>query len=151
LSGMATGLSLTTDVDDLALSYLATVQSLAYGTRHIIEALVARGHQIATIVMTGSGLNNPVLVAEHADATGLPVVLPAEADSVLLGAAVLASVASGHQPSLGAAMRSMARARAVVDPRPELAGYHDAKYAVYRRMHDDQLAYRAIMDDADGR
>ena len=34
--------------------------------------------------------------------------------------------------------------------RPEAGGevvrrYHDAKYAVFRRMHDDQMAYRALM------
>ena len=150
LSGTATGLSLTTDVDDLALSYLAAVQSLAYGTRHIVETLVAEGHEVRTILMTGSGMHNRLLVAEHADATGLPVVLPAEADSVLLGAAVLAGVASGHHPSIGAGMRRMARPGAVVEPRPGLGAYHDAKYAVYRRMHADQLAYRAIMDGTSG-
>lgn len=145
LRGAVTGLSLATDIDDLAIGYRARLQALAYATRHIIDALVDGGYPIDTIMMTGSGATNPVLVAEHADATGLPVVLPEEPDAVLLGAAILASVAAGHQPSIEAAMAAMSRAGQVIHPRHEQRAYHDAKYAVYRRMHADQLAYRELM------
>jgi hypothetical protein len=42
-------------------------------------------------------------------------------------------------------MAAMSRAGAVIEPSPATQGYHDAKYAVFQRMHADQLAYRALM------
>ena len=84
---------------------------------------------------------------EHADATGCRVVLPAEPEAVLLGAALLGAVASGAQPSVLAAMAAMNRAGAVIEAGTgEVARYHRAKYAVFRRMHGDQLAYRGLME-----
>ncbi|HEY4119519.1 MAG TPA: hypothetical protein VGM56_16740, partial [Byssovorax sp.] len=83
---------------------------------------------------------------EHADATGCRVVLPAEPEAVLLGSAILGAVASGDQPSVLDAMAAMNRAAGVVAPSLEAADYHARKHAVFLRMHDDQMAYRALMD-----
>src|SRR5439155_161089 len=95
-SAMVPGLCATED--DLAVLYLATVQAIAYGTRHILEALNAQGYGIDTILASGGGTKNPVFVREHSDVTGCRVVLPREPEAVLLGAAMLGAVASGDQP-----------------------------------------------------
>ena len=42
----------------------------------------------------------------------------------------------------------MTRLATIVDPDPRHAAYHDAKYAVYRRMLDDSAAYRTLMHGA---
>ena len=43
-------------------------------------------------------------------------------------------------------MAAMNRAGAVIEAGTgEVARYHRAKYAVFRRMHGDQLAYRGLM------
>ncbi|HEX4260642.1 MAG TPA: FGGY-family carbohydrate kinase [Acetobacteraceae bacterium] len=150
LRGMISGLSLGPDADDLARLYLATMQAIAYGTRHIIAALDARGYAIDTVLACGGHLRNPVLLAEHADATGCRIAIPEESEAVLLGAATLGAVAGGCHPDLAAAMRAMTRVRAVIEPAGGAArSYHDAKYAVFQRMHDDQIAYRALMGAAD--
>ena len=39
LTGMMTGLTLSTDKEDLALKFLATIQALAYGTKLIVDHL----------------------------------------------------------------------------------------------------------------
>jgi ribulose kinase len=62
-----------------------------------------------------------------------------------LGAAILGGVAGGVFPAIPDAMAAMSRAGAVIEPSPATQGYHDAKYAVFQRMHADQLAYRALM------
>eukprot|EP01124_Arcella_intermedia_P020780 TRINITY_DN2829_c0_g1_i5.p1 TRINITY_DN2829_c0_g1~~TRINITY_DN2829_c0_g1_i5.p1 ORF type:complete len:222 (-),score=26.00 TRINITY_DN2829_c0_g1_i5:252-917(-) len=51
LTGSIVGLTL--DPVDLPLLYLSALQSIAYGTKHIIEELNKSGHKIETIVMTG--------------------------------------------------------------------------------------------------
>lgn len=146
LRGMISGLKLTDSVDALALAYLATIQAIAHGTRHIVDALNGAGYAIDTLVATGGDIKNPVFVREHADATGCRVVLPEEDEAVLLGAAMLAAVASGATPDLVTAMRTMSRARTTLAPGgDDVRAFHEKKHRVFHRMHADQLAYRASM------
>jgi FGGY-family pentulose kinase len=147
LRGMVSGLKLSDSIDQLALLYLATIQAIALGTRHILEAINAEGYRIQTLFASGGDTKNPVFVREHADATGCRVVLPAEPEAVLLGAAILGAVAAGDQPSVLAAMGAMNRAGRVVEPAGgAVARYFADKYRVFHRLHEDQLAYRAIME-----
>ncbi|MXP65812.1 ribulokinase [Roseomonas sp. M0104] len=146
LRGMVSGLRLSATADDLALLYLATVQAIAYGTRHIIEAMNAEGYAIDTVLACGGGTKNPVFLREHADATGCRVVLPREPEAILLGAAMLGAVAGGAHASLPDAMAAMNSAGKVLEPGgAAVRRYHEAKYAVFQRMHADQMAYRALM------
>jgi len=146
LRGMVSGLKLSDTIDSLALLYLATVQAIAHGTRHIIDAMNAKGYSIRTVVACGGDTKNPVFVREHAEATGCPIVIPKEPEAVLLGAAMLGAVASGRYPSLLSAMAAMNEAAALVEPTGgAVARFHDAKHRVFQRMYEDQLAYRAIM------
>ncbi|XP_061694420.1 FGGY carbohydrate kinase domain-containing protein isoform X7 [Syngnathoides biaculeatus] len=94
LKGMVVGLSLSQSLDDLALLYLATVQALALGTLHILEAMKEAGHDIRTVFLCGGLSKNSLFVQIHANATGLPVVLPQQAEAVLVGAAVLGACAA---------------------------------------------------------
>ncbi len=145
LRGTVSGLSLSAGADDLALLYLATIQAIAYGTRHIIETMNATGYAIDTILASGGGTKNPVFLREHADATGCRVVLPEEPEAVLLGAAILGAVASGAYPDQRTAMAAMTRAGRIIEPDPATRAFHDAKYDVFQRMHADQVAYREMM------
>jgi FGGY-family pentulose kinase len=146
LRGMVSGLRLTDSVDSLALVYLATIQAIAYGTRHIIEAMNEQGYRIHRLIACGGDIKNPVFVREHADITGCRTVLPKEPEAVLLGAAMLGAVASGDQPSLLAAMAAMSHAGRVIEPAGgSVAAYHEAKYRVFHRMYADQMAYREQM------
>src|SRR6202012_1599930 len=103
-------------LDQLALVYLATIQAIALGTRHILEAMNTEGYRVGTLFASGGDTKNPVFLREHADATGCRVVLPAEPEAVLLGAAILGAVASGDHPSVLAAMGAMNRAARVLEP-----------------------------------
>ena len=146
LRGMVSGLGLHDDIDSLALLYLATIQALAHGTRHILTEMNRAGDNITTLYATGGDTKNPVFVREHADVTGCRVVMPKEPEAVLLGAAILGAVASGDQPSVLAAMGAMSAAGAVVTPQGgAVKAFHDQKHAVFLRMYEDQMAYRALM------
>ena len=145
LRGMVSGLRLSDTLESLALSYLATIQAIAYGTRHILEALAGQGYQIDTVLACGGDSKNPVFVREHADVTGCRIVLPEEPEAVLLGAALLGAVAAGALPDVVSAMARMNRAGTVVIPRSEFRGYHDKKYAVFQWMYEHQVEYRRLM------
>lgn len=146
LRGVVSGLKLTDSVDSLALLYLATIQAIAHGTRHILDTLNAHGYRIDTIFACGGDTKNPVFVREHADATGCRVVLAREPEAVLLGAALLGAVAAGDQPNVLAAMSAMGGVSRVVTPHGgAIRSYHQKKHAVFQRMYDDHLAYRGLM------
>jgi FGGY-family pentulose kinase len=148
--GASVGLTLDAGLDDLAVEYLATQQALAYGTRHIIEVLRGKGVMVDTLVVSGGLARNSVYLREHADASGCRVIIPDQAEPVLLGSAMLGAVAAGDYARVEEAMRSMSGPAKVVEPRGgEIARYHDAKYAVFRRMQDDYAAYCALMSGAD--
>lgn len=146
LKGTMTGLSLSVTTDDLALHYLAAIQAVAYGTRHILEEMNKKGYAIRIIMACGGGTKNPVFLREHADITGCNVVLPKEPEAVLLGAAVLGAVASGAHSSVLTAMNAMNAAGRIIKPRKgTIAKYHERKFRVFLRMHADFLAYRRLM------
>jgi FGGY-family pentulose kinase len=146
LRGMISGLRLTESVDSLALLYLATIQAIAHGTRHIVDTMNAAGYRIDTLVACGGDTKNPVFVREHADVTGCRVILPKEREAVLLGAAMLGAVASGDVTDVKVAMREMNQVDAVVSPgSADVRAFHAQKHQVFQRMHADQLAYRALM------
>ena len=146
LRGMISGLRLSDSADSLALVYLATVQAIAHGTRHILDTMNAGGYRIKTLFASGGDARNPLFLREHADITGCRVVLPKEPEAVLLGAAILGAVASGDQPSVLAAMGAMSEADRVIEAAGgAVARYHEAKHRVFLRMYEDQMAYRGLM------
>jgi len=146
LTGMVSGLRLSDTVDSLALLYLATVQAIAQGTRHIIDAMNGAGYELETLIMCGGGTKNRVFLREHADVTGCEILLPREPEAVLAGSAMLGAVAAGDFQELPEAMGKMS---AVGDRLAPAGGgikrFHDAKHAVFQRMYDDQVAYRGMM------
>ena len=148
LKGGITGLSLSATLDDLALQYLAAIQAVAYGTRHILEEMNKKGYAISTLFICGGGTKNPLFLREHADITGCRLVLSKEPEAVLLGSAVLGATASGHFKSLTHAMASMNSVGNIIEPaRGKVADYHDRKYRIFHRLHADFLAYRKIINN----
>ena len=80
---------------DLAKKYYATLLSIALQTRHIIDSMNAKGHQITSIYMSGGQAKNLFLMQLFANTCKMPVVLPRDAGSaVVLGAAMLGRFAA---------------------------------------------------------
>lgn len=146
LRGMISGLKLSDSIEELALLYLATIQAIAYGTRHIIEEMNKSGFKIDTIFICGGGTKNPVFIREHADITQCRLILSKEPEAVLLGSAILGAVASGTASSVQDGMAKMCRAEKVIQPSGErVASYHNAKYKIFKKMYEDQISYNSIL------
>jgi FGGY-family pentulose kinase len=143
--GSVVGLTLEEGPDALARLYLATNEAIAYGTRHIIEAMTAAGHRIERLVMCGGSTKNPLLMRVHADAIGLDIHLAEDEDAVTLGSGILAAVAAGAFQSVPEAASAMVRPGGVVAADPAKRGYHDAKYRIFLNLYEQQRAARAAM------
>jgi FGGY-family pentulose kinase len=143
--GVIVGLTLEQGKDALARLYLATLQALAYGTRHIVESMNAAGHKIERIVMCGGGTKNPIWLRENADATGCEIHLVSEEDAVTLGAALLGAVACGAFDSMPEAAAGMVRPGGSVAARTSTKGFHDAKFSIYLQLYDEMERCRSAM------
>lgn len=146
LKGMISGLSLSVDKENLALLYLATVQALTYGTKHIIETLTTAGHNIETVLVCGGLSQNPLFIQIQADVLGLPVLCPVERESVLVGAAILGACAT-KKYSMHDTISRMAGSANIVKPTSECYKYHYRKYRVFKKMVQDQQDYRELMNE----
>jgi ribulose kinase len=136
--GMVSGLTLSATPEDVALLYHATVQGIAYGTRHIVETMNESGYAIRRIHLTGGHIKNRLFIQEHADITGCEIVLPKEPEAVLLGTAVLGAVASGEFSDIFRGMTSMCQAAKSISPNPSTAAFHQAKYDIFKEMYEFQ-------------
>ncbi|KAM4641136.1 FGGY carbohydrate kinase domain-containing protein [Discoglossus pictus] len=146
MKGMIVGLTLSNSLDDLAILYLATIQAIALGTRHILETMQSAGHHIRTLFLCGGLRKNPLFVQMHADITGLPVVLSKEVESVLVGAAILGACASGDFASIQDAMQKMVKVGKIVRPSDQDKRFYDKKYEVFLKLLEHQREYKSIMD-----
>ncbi|CAM6107179.1 unnamed protein product [Calypogeia fissa] len=148
--GMVSGMTLDSTEVGLSLVYLASVQSIAYGTRQIVERLGQHGLKVDKLIACGGLSRNRVYLQEHADILGCPVVLPREAECVLLGASILGAVAAKKFVSISSAMGALNAPGLVVQQSKDarVKKYHDAKYKIFQSLYEQQLAFRDAMTKA---
>lgn len=146
--GVVSGLTLEKGRDALARLYLATLQTVAYGTRHIIEEKTKAGHSIDTLYVCGGATKNPLWLREYADVTGCDIHMAAEEDVVTLGAAILGAVACGDFASIPDASAKLVRPGATVKANPDKAAFHDAKFKVYLALYENRQQHNRLMADA---
>ena len=73
----------------------ATLESIAYQTRDLVDAMRAAGQPIEILRADGGGTANRFLMQFQADVLGVPVEVAAIRETTALGAAFLAGLAVG--------------------------------------------------------
>ena len=95
MRGSLVGLALDSSLGDLARKFNLTMEAIALQTRHIVDEMNAKGHQVRAIYMSGGQAKNAALMQLFADTCGMPVVLPENSGAaVVLGAAMLGRFAA---------------------------------------------------------
>lgn len=84
LRGSVIGLTLERGVEDLALQYYATLQSLAHGVRLLLEHFATSQAKSSQLLVTGGLAVNSLWLQELADICKCEVYLPRAKDAVLL-------------------------------------------------------------------
>jgi len=139
---MASGLGLDRDFRGLVALYLAAVASIGYGLGQIVQALSEKGVRCDLVVISGGASRSPLVRQLLADATGLAVAVSETSEPVLLGAAMLASVASGTQPNILTAMVEMSRFSSTVTPDASRRAFHAARAEIFAEMQAFQRRTR---------
>lgn len=147
LRGMISGVNMNTSLENLAISYLAIIQAIAYGTRHIIDTMNENGFEINKIFMTGGGTKNLIFMKTHSNVTSCNIILGKEEEAVLLGAAILGAVCSDEYKNINEAMQGMSEIGKIIYPKNNLKKYHENKYKVFKKMYVDYVSYKEIMDN----
>ncbi len=131
------GLGMQDDVESLALLYVAGICSIGYGLRQIVDAQAAVGATVNQVMISGGAGSHDFVRQILADTTGLPVVATLAKEPVLLGAAMLGSVAAGVFGSVESAMHSMSSVDRVYSPSGETnAAIHARRYSAFKRLQE---------------
>ncbi|HEU5419117.1 MAG TPA: ribulokinase [Streptosporangiaceae bacterium] len=134
LSGALAGLTLATRAPDI---YRALVESTAFGTRVIIDALESSGIGVTELVAAGGLLKDTFVMQVYADVLRRPLSVIVSDQGPALGSAIHAAVAAGAYDGVPAAAAAMGGKReAVFTPDSASADTYDELYAEYVRLHD---------------
>ena len=112
----------------------AVLEAAAYALRHVAEPIVAAGLRIDHLVVTGGTARSDAWNAIKADVLGVPVVVPAERETALVGAAVLASTAIGWHADAASAIGAMVRIDHRIEPDPVNRAAYDKAFAAYKAL-----------------
>lgn len=113
----------------------ATLESLAYQSRDVIDTMVAEtGLDLKTLAVDGGAANNNYLMQFQADILGTPIRRAAISETTALGAAYLAGLAVGFWNSL-AEIKKTAKARDAFNPQMDAAVRADLYAGWQRAVH----------------
>jgi L-ribulokinase len=135
LSGVIFGLTLRSTPDQV---YRALLESIAFGSERIIENFGEHGLAVQEIVAVGGiAQRSPLLMQLLADASGLPVHVPASSEIPARGSALFGALAAGAFADIGEAIAAL---------RPELArtyrpdqsasAVYQEVYAIFRELYE---------------
>jgi len=130
------GLGMETGVDSLVGLYLAGLCGLGYGARQIVTAQQGKGIAVDMIVVSGGAAQSPLVRQVLADATGLTVAASSSPEPVLLGSAMLGSVAAGDHADVGQAMEAMSTLGEIHRPNAASADWHDKRFKAFEALQD---------------
>jgi glycerol kinase len=119
-------LGLTRDTGPAEIA-AATLDSVCYQTRDLVEAMRGDGAQIDELRVDGGMVVNEPLMQRLADTVGVPVERPKVTETTALGAAFLAGLQAGLWPSLDALSATWALDRAFRPAEDALS--RDRRYA----------------------
>jgi ribulose kinase len=87
-------------INDLARKYNVTMEAIALQTKHIVDEMNGKGHEIRSMFVSGGQSQNVALMQLLANTCNMPVVTPhSSSTAVVTGAAMLgrfAAEASGE-------------------------------------------------------
>lgn len=134
LSGMFIGITLTTKPEDI---YRALIESIAYGTRRIIEEFERNGIKVNSISATGGiSHKNPFLMQIFADVTGRNIKVSSVTEGAAYGSAVnAASVIGIHNGFYDACNKLKKPIHRTYAPVPENKNMYDRLYCEYEKLY----------------
>jgi sugar (pentulose or hexulose) kinase len=112
------------------------MESVAYMLKRNLVAVAEMGVSMDEIRCMGGGARSPLWLQIKADVLQKPVRAVEQEEAALLGAAILASVASGEFASIADAARQMVRLMPAIQPNPVNKDVYQHSYNQYVELYD---------------
>ena len=135
LSGVICGLTLQTTTDEM---YRALLESIAFGSRRIMENFEQHGLPVTQIVACGGiAERSPLTMQLIADTSGMDVHVPSSSEIPARGAALFGAVAAGFFGDIAEAVAATRPATGrTYKPDPATRPVYDRVYAIYHNLYD---------------
>jgi ribulokinase len=127
--GALWGLSLSSSRGQI---FRALMESIAFGSRLILEALAESGSPIDQIYACGGATRSDLFMQIYADVCGIPISVVKVADAPLVGDAVLAFTGLGVYPDLATAAEAMVKFDRHFLPNPRVSQEYQFYFELYK-------------------
>ena len=135
LSGAIFGLTLQSTREEI---YRALLESIAFGSRRIMDNFEEHGLELTQVVVCGGiAERSPLMMQLLADTSGREVHVPETKEIPARGAALFGAVAAGAYPDIGHAIEAT-RPQRVRTYRPDARAKatYDGVYEIYRTLYE---------------
>jgi L-ribulokinase len=135
LTGVIFGLTLQSTTDQI---YRALLESIAFGSRRIMENFEEHGLPLSEIVACGGiAEKSPLMMQLLADTSGREVRVPAASEIPARGAALFGAVAAGYYDDIAGAVAATRPPTARTNrPDSEAKAIYDRVYGIYRGLYE---------------
>ncbi len=131
----------------LAELHRAVLEGVAFAvTRHIRVMEAASGRPLDRLIASGGGAKTELWLKIKASATGLPILVPEEAECGVIGCAAMVAAATGRFSAVQDAAAAFLRYGAEIAPDPEWAERYARMQPVFDRLYRHS---QALYDDLD--
>ena len=113
----------------------SVMEGVVFGLNDSIEIMRELGVSLNNVVAGGGGARSELWKHMQADVFGIPIVTPRESDAAMLGAALLAGVASGMYASIEEACSAAVSYIERIDPSPANKESYGRAYSLFRSLY----------------
>lgn len=130
--GAFVGMNMATTRSDMTR---AVLEGVAFAIRDSVEIARGLGVELRKSMVCGGGSKSRLWMEMLANVCNLTLEMPETEQGPGYGGAILAAVAAGVFPSVGAACEQLVHVRGTVEPKPELVSAYEARYQVWRGLY----------------
>jgi xylulokinase len=142
--GAIVGLTLSTTRSSIAKAIL---EGVTFELRVNLELLRRGGIPIRELHAVGGGARSPLWLQLKADICQVPLRVPDVTEAACLGAALLASVATGVYPNVRTAAEHTVRLERRIEPQGEGVAEYGQRYRLYRQLYPALVGLHRRMQD----
>lgn len=135
--GAILGLSFATTQAEIAKAIL---EGLTFELRINIDLLRDTGVDISELRAVGGGARSDIWLQMKADICEVPIQVPKVTEAACLGAAILASVATGQHPNIHSASAAAVRLDKRIETGQESAAAYRQRYRLYQKLYPNLIA-----------
>ncbi|MCJ1908288.1 FGGY-family carbohydrate kinase [Planococcus ruber] len=116
--------------------YRAILESIAFGTKNVIQTMNQSGITVDRIIAGGGGTHNKCWMQIISDVTGLPISIPEDIETGSKGAAIIAAYGLGNYSSLTAASSAMVKMKKTYYPDLDKTQKYSELFDIYLNLNE---------------